>query len=74
MAKGKYARKRALQKLRSYPIESTGLSNRVLKALKTAGMENLADLTLCSEEKLRSIPGIGEKALDEIRSVIGQKL
>ena len=69
MAKGKYARKRKLQQLRSYPLTSTELSSRIVKALENASICNIADLVLCSEEKLKSTPGIGEKALKEIMKV-----
>lgn len=69
MAKGKYARKRLLKQLRNYPIHDSGLSHRVIKALTDAGIENMADLMVCNEETLKEIPGIGAKALVEIRTV-----
>lgn len=66
MARGKYARKRQLQMLRNNPIQNSGLSHRVVKALENAGICNMADLTVCNEEKLIALPGIGEKAIQEI--------
>lgn len=69
MARGKYARKRQLQMLRNNPIQNTGLSHRIVKALEKAGIYNMADLTVCGEEKLIAIPGIGEKAIQEILAV-----
>ena len=66
MARGKYARKRQLEELRNRSIRDTGLSHRVAKALEKAGICNVADIMVCSEEKLMAIPGIGEKAVQEI--------
>lgn len=66
MARGKYARKRQLKELRNCSIQNTTLSRRVVKALEKAGICNMADLTVCSEEKLKMIPGVGEKAIQEI--------
>ena len=69
MAKGKYARKRQLRQLRSYPLTSTELSSRIVKTLGKASICNIADLVLSSKEQLRSVPGIGDKALQEIMTV-----
>ena len=73
MAKGKYARKRLLKQLRNCSIHDTKLSARTIKALEAAGIENMADLTVRTEEKLKAIPGIGEKAMEEIRTIRAQK-
>lgn len=69
MAKGKYARKRMLKELRTRQIENIGLSAHTVKALRNAGIENMADIILRSEDDLKSIHGIGEKAMEEIRKV-----
>ena len=69
MARGKYARKRLLTQLRNRPIQDSGLSHRVVKALANAGIYNIADLIICREEKLKAFPGIGEKAIQEILAV-----
>lgn len=44
-----------------------GLSSRVLKALAAAGI-TLAKLKKLSDEDILAIPGLGEKALEEIKS------
>lgn len=69
MARGKYARKRQLKELRSHLLRDTNLSHRVVKVLGKAGICNMADLMVYSDEKLRMIPGIGEKAIQEILAV-----
>ena len=69
MAKGKYARKRLLKQLRDRPINETELSARTVKVLETFGIKNMADLYAHSEEQLKAISGIGEKAMEEIRAV-----
>lgn len=69
MAKGKYARKRMLRKLRTVPISSTELSPRVVSLLANAEIHNLAKLYLLDEARLRSISGIGEKAIKEIQTI-----
>lgn len=66
MARGKYARKRHLKELRSHLLRDTNLSHRVVKVLEKASIYNMADLMVCSDEKLRMIPGVGEKAIQEI--------
>lgn len=73
MAKGKYARKRLLKELRRCSIHNSGLSARTIKALEATGIENMADLTVRTEEDLKAIPGIGDKAMEEIRAVQEQK-
>ena len=69
MARGKYARKRQLRQLRECALEDALLPKRVVKPLEKAGICNMADLMVCSDEKLRTIPGIGEKAIQEILAV-----
>ena len=74
MAKGKYARKRLLKQLREIPVKESALSTWVIKSFAHAGIETLADVMVCSDETLRSIPGIGDKALVEIREFKKQAL
>jgi N utilization substance protein A len=45
-----------------------GLSSRVLKALVAAKVKTVAKLRKLSDEEILAIPGLGEKALEEIRS------
>ena len=66
MAKGKYARKRLLKQFGEIPIKESTLSAWIIKSFEQAGFETLADVIAFSEEKLKSIPGIGDKALVEI--------
>ncbi len=66
MAKGKYARKRWLKELRAIQIRDTKLSAHTIKALENAGVMTLADLALSDEKEIRSIHGIGPKAIAEI--------
>ena len=66
MAKGKYARKRLLKQFREIPIKESTLSAWIIKSFERAGFETLADVIACSEDKVKSIPGIGDKALVEI--------
>ncbi len=66
MAKGKYKRKRILRELREVPIKDSALSEFIVKALNKAGLNNMADLMLKNESQLKEIPGIGDKAMQEI--------
>ncbi len=66
MAKGKYKRKRILRELREVPIKDSALSEFIVKALNKAGLNNMADLMLKNESQLKEIPGIGNKAMQEI--------
>ena len=66
MAKGKYAKKRLLKQFKEIPIRESALSAWIIKSFECAGFETLADVITCSEEKLKSVPGIGNKALTEI--------
>ena len=66
MAKGKYARKRLLKQYRELPIKETLLSTRVVNSLEHAGFVTAADIIFCSDEKIKAVPGVGEKALVEI--------
>lgn len=67
MAKGKYKRKRIRQQRRLCSIQDSGLSTRVIHILVDSGIVTLADLDARSKEELMLIPGIGEKAMAEIR-------
>lgn len=69
MAKGKYARKRLLKQLRTSPINESGLSEWIIKALTKAEIYTMADLFICNEEKLKAVPGIGDKAMIELREL-----
>lgn len=66
MAKGKYARKRLLKQMREVPIKESSLSEWIIKSLERAGFETLADVIACSDEKLKAVHGIGDKAMVEI--------
>lgn len=66
MAKGKYAIKRLLKQFREIPLKESALSTWIVKSLESEGFETLADVIACSEEKLKFISGIGEKAMVEI--------
>lgn len=72
MAKGKYARKRLDQRLIACPISESGLSTCVANLLENAGIHNMADLMRETNESLSALPGIGESAMDEIRTVKGK--
>lgn len=50
----------------SRQIEDLGLSARVVKALKEAGIKTISDLSGKNAKDLESIKGIGEKAASEI--------
>lgn len=69
MAKGKYARKRLRQQLIACPVSESGLSTRVANLLENAGIHNMADLMRETDESLSALPGIGESAMEEIRSI-----
>lgn len=69
MAKGKYARKRLLKQLRTRLINESGLSEWIIKALTRAEINTMADLFICNEEKLKAVPGIGDKAMIELRKL-----
>lgn len=67
MAKGKYKRKRLLRERRQCMIKESGLPSRVVHILEDEGLTTMADIDLCTDEKLLSFPGIGEKAFAEIK-------
>jgi len=71
LAKGKYAKKRLRKQLRECSIKASGLSTRVANALDKVGIHSLADLVREDDESLSALPGIGESAMDEIRTVKG---
>ena len=48
------------------------MTMRTALALTRSGLTNLDQLLLVCDEDLLSIPGIGEKAMDEIDLVLGQ--
>ncbi|HOV17771.1 MAG TPA: DNA-directed RNA polymerase subunit alpha C-terminal domain-containing protein, partial [Candidatus Dojkabacteria bacterium] len=51
-------------------IEDLGLSTRVEKALKEAGVNTVDDIAGKDKEELLSIKGVGEKAVEEILKAI----
>lgn len=67
MAKGKYKRKRFIRERRQCMIKESGLPSRVIHLLESEGFTTMADIDLCTDEKLLSISGIGEKAFEEIK-------
>ena len=69
MAKGKYKRKRLRQQRQRSYLKDSGLSTRVVHILNDAGINTLADLDSQTGEVLSAIPGIGEKAMQEIRGI-----
>ncbi len=54
----------------SKSIDDLGLSARIVKALKEAGINTLADITGKKKEQLIELKGIGEKAADDILKAI----
>lgn len=66
MARGKYKRKRMLRERRQILVSDSGISTRVVHLLENSGIKTLADLDVCSFEKLSDIPGVGNAALKEI--------
>jgi len=55
------------------PLSALGLSSRVLDALDAAGLENVAELRKVAtrgEEAMLALPGIGRRALTEIREAL----
>ncbi|MDD4382115.1 MAG: 30S ribosomal protein S2 [Candidatus Dojkabacteria bacterium] len=54
----------------SKSIDDLGLSARIVKALKEAGIKTLVDITGKKKEQLIEIKGIGEKAADDILKAI----
>ena len=66
MAKGKYAKKKVLKQFKEIPIGESPLSPWIVKSFERAGFQTLAEVITCRKEKLKEIPGIGEKAVVEI--------
>ncbi|MHC1716697.1 MAG: 30S ribosomal protein S2 [Candidatus Dojkabacteria bacterium] len=60
------AAEKAKQEEESKGLEGLGLSTRILKLLKDAGIESLPKLKSSSKKELLSVKGIGEKAAEEI--------
>ena len=54
----------------SKKIEDLGLSARIEKALKTAGLNTVDDLVGKSKEELLEVNGVGEKAVEDILKAI----
>ena len=69
MAKGKYKRRRLRQQRKETPIHAAGLSERVSRILTAHGISTLYDLDMVSDDTLKSMPRIGEKAIAEVRAV-----
>lgn len=68
MARGKYKLKRLRQQRRAVPIQNSGLSERVIRILDAHGVQTLYDLDMISDEVLRAMPRIGERAMEEIHT------
>ena len=47
-----------------------GLSNRVFGILHRAGLRHLGDICVLTEKEVKSLPGVGGKALDEIKEMM----
>lgn len=68
MARGKYKLKRLRQQRRAVPIQSSELSERVIRILEAHGVKTLYDLDMISDDVLSAMPRIGEKAIEEIHA------
>lgn len=53
-------------------LEDAKLSTRLIKALTKAGIKTIAGLAQKSEEQLLEFEGLGEKAVKDIRKMLGQ--
>ncbi len=51
------------------PLEETGLSGRVLAALKQHRIKTVGDLAKTNVEKIKEFKGLGDKAVEEIKKV-----
>ena len=47
-----------------------GLSTRVFGILHRAGLRHLGDICVLTEKEVKSLPGVGGKALDEIKEMM----
>jgi DNA-directed RNA polymerase subunit beta' len=54
--------------LESITLSDIGVSTRWVNKFVEAGVTSLADLKGRSEDDLRSLPGIGQKAIEEVRA------
>ncbi len=52
------------------PTEELELSSRIKKALEDAGIRTVGGLVKKSKEELLDLPGLGEKAVDEIKEAL----
>jgi hypothetical protein len=57
-----------VENLREYKVRDLNLSRRTLTMLQRQHIDNCATLTRQNEKQLRRIPGIGPKAVKEIRA------
>lgn len=55
------------------PIEKLGITARVFQRLKEYKIETIGDLVAKTEKQLVEIPGIGKKAIEEIREALKEK-
>ena len=60
----------AVESGKAKTIESLGVSNRALNALKKAGLKTVAELAKMSDEQIGDIKNLGEKSVDEIMAVL----
>ncbi len=49
------------------PVESLEFSGRLVNMLRNAGVRTIKDLVAMSEAELRNVPGLGKKAMEDIR-------
>jgi DNA-directed RNA polymerase subunit alpha len=54
-------------------LEELGLSTRVLHTLKEEEIDSVRALLALNLRDLKSIPGIGERALEEIRRALAKR-
>ena len=69
LAKGKFKRRRLRQQRKETSIHAAGLSERVSRILAAHGISTLYDLDTVSDDTLKAMPRIGEKAIKEIHAV-----
>jgi len=49
------------------PVETLDLGGRILNMLRNAGVRTVKDLVSMSEAEIKGVPGLGKKALEDIR-------
>lgn len=69
MARGKYKRKKIWAQHSNTLVHQSEFSTRVANCLCMAGIHTLPDLDEWDVDKIKSIEGIGAKAMSEISAV-----